>query len=275
MGEERALQIVSAEWDAELSAFFPSRPRPLMERAWIAEKPRRLYKVSQRRWRRISVPQSPHESEHVARTRLSSLATRTHRLSQAVKSGDVKRLRSLFCSGVDWNSQHAGYGFMSGQTAFQAACLTGNAAVVSWLLLRGGTPHARDSKGQLAGFLVSQELTSLSRGSEMSAKLNEVSALLASVPLPLPPPPRASNSEQQRPRKELTSHDTRALVVRSEGAAGSACISRHRTNRVGQSSNPRQLYGAEDSQDFQRQLHVAKRQRVFAHFSAYTNISRS
>jgi len=141
--KEAGLRTV-AELDDEVALFFPGRTISVVDRAWVAEHPPRLHYASRRRWRRLA--NSPaREPAAASQARLAALATRTHRLSQAIARGDLPLLKNLFALGLDLTAQLRGYGFTTeGETALHAACKAKQPALVAWMLQRGADPTARD-----------------------------------------------------------------------------------------------------------------------------------
>jgi len=151
--KEAGLRTV-AELDEEVSRFFPGRNISVVDRAWVAEHPARLHFASRRRWRRLANAPA-REPVACAQARLAALATRTHRLSQAIVSGDLMRLKNLFALGLDLTAQLHGYGFASrGETALHSACAAKQPALVAWMLHRGADPTARDGSGRSAADVV-------------------------------------------------------------------------------------------------------------------------
>mmetsp|Transcript_1719 Transcript_1719/g.3605 ORF Transcript_1719/g.3605 Transcript_1719/m.3605 type:complete len:257 (+) Transcript_1719:79-849(+) len=253
-----------------------------MERAWIAEEPARLHAASKRRWSRIANP-APRESAGAARARQTALATRTHRLAQSIARGDLGRLEALYALGLNLNARLKSHGFDArGLTPLQAACLTGRAEVVRWLLVRGGRPCAKSEAGTTALEVVRAAQTT---GSLAATDADTVVSLLLSH--------QAARSVSSRrvavarkqgcsPTPECAALVQRALAVRPYTTTSSSSGVNHLMgNPVGTQGRRRQglsrFYHEPtlDPMDEERQRQQqAKRVRQLRHFSFHSFLGR-
>jgi len=221
LAEERAVAVIASDpgMDAEVAAFFAPRRASLVERAWLAEAPRRFHRASRKRWLRVAGPPPRCEGRQVEEKRLIVLGLRLHRLARAITGGSLPQLRAEFALGLDLNAALRGYGFPeapAGRTPLQAACLTGRADVVSWMLARGADVHARDGDGRRAVDLVRDRLHFEPRLAAVEELLAAAAASDAAAKTSTPSPASLA------PSPSSASSRARPSAARARGGAASA-----------------------------------------------------